>query len=659
MLRVALVCAVLAVARATVPTSVIDLSSGVTYFAEDAPFGGAVAATKEDARPLELVVSPSWHGCDLQDRLLPAASALLVGRGNCTFAMKAQYAQRSGAAAMIVANTVDGMLAGGPLQPIDYNCELGSAWGEEAGRSASCPSSSCQSAVCGPTGKVRQPSGQQQWCCVVDDYVLMGGEHKLTANLTVQAAFTTIAVGSALRAASASANATGSRLTLRLYERPVPLDGSALLLWALGVATVIFASWRSAARERKRARDPLLGGSSGSAAEEDPEVDLVAFELSIKVAVMFLLVSASMLIILFYFLSYLTILIELMFTLGASSALATIFLRPVVAYCAPATVRRRLQLPCIGEVSVAYMIGYLLSLSLGVTWFACRHASWAWLLQDVFGVALCTLFLCLIRLPNIKVSTVMLVLFFLYDIFFVFISPLIFQESVMIKVASAGAPSDSRLTQYCSSNPDDHKLCKPREQLPMLFRIPRLMDWRGGYTLLGFGDVVLPGLLLSFALRFDYLSRRRGCCSGYFPAMAVGYAVGLLFAYAGVLIMHSGQPALLYLVPCTLGVLCIMACRRGELKLLWHGPQAALPGMAHSHEVLLTAEEAEAAAAAGGGGAGGVGVEGEDGVPPPPPRAAHSGFDRLEGIDDEDEDVAGGDDDDDGVEMSRVDGSRA
>ena len=41
------------------------------------------------------------------------------------------------------------------------------------------------------------------------------------------------------------------------------------------------------------------------------------------------------------------------------------------------------------------------------------------------------------------------------------------------------------------------------ESLPMLLEIPRLWDYTGGYAMLGLGDIVIPGLLLSFAHRFD------------------------------------------------------------------------------------------------------------------------------------------------------------
>jgi signal peptide peptidase-like protein 2B len=70
---------------------------------------------------------------------------------------------------------------------------------------------------------------------------------------------------------------------------------------------------------------------------------------------------------------------------------------------------------------------------------------------------------------------------FFYDIFWVFVSPLIFQESVMIVVAR-GDKSNG-------------------EGIPMLLKVPRLYDPWGGYSIIGFGDILLPGLLVSFCLR--------------------------------------------------------------------------------------------------------------------------------------------------------------
>ena len=36
----------------------------------------------------------------------------------------------------------------------------------------------------------------------------------------------------------------------------------------------------------------------------------------------------------------------------------------------------------------------------------------------------------------------------------------------------------------------------------MLLRIPRFFDPWGGYDMIGFGDILFPGLLISFASRY-------------------------------------------------------------------------------------------------------------------------------------------------------------
>ena len=90
----------------------------------------------------------------------------------------------------------------------------------------------------------------------------------------------------------------------------------------------------------------------------------------------------------------------------------------------------------------------------------------------------------------------------------------------------------------------------------------------------GLGDIVLPGLLAVFTRRLDLAAAgpggRRAC--GYFLPCAFGYGAGLLLTYAALYFSwfgDSGQPALLYLVPCTLGTVWLLACARGEAAALW------------------------------------------------------------------------------------------
>jgi hypothetical protein len=101
-------------------------------------------------------------------------------------------------------------------------------------------------------------------------------------------------------------------------------------------------------------------------------------------------------------------------------------------------------------------------------------------------------------------------------------------------------------------------------------------------------------LLLSFAARLDaakslvsivsggrqaagQCDEGKSCCSQsggyYFIPLVVAYAVGLFMANVAVYVMNMGQPALLYLVPCTLGTMSFLGWRRQELRQLWEGPR--------------------------------------------------------------------------------------
>ena len=49
--------------------------------------------------------------------------------------------------------------------------------------------------------------------------------------------------------------------------------------------------------------------------------------------------------------------------------------------------------------------------------------------------------------------------------------------------------------------------------IPMLLKIPRMFDPWGGYSIIGFGDILLPGLVVAFSLRFDLQSHFLTCDS--------------------------------------------------------------------------------------------------------------------------------------------------
>merc|ERR1712187_536435 len=215
----------------------------------------------------------------------------------------------------------------------------------------------------------------------------------------------------------------------------------------------------------------------------------------------------------------------------------------------PSLRRVLMNLPEVGPVTTADLIASIPAAICVVCWLILRNTPHGWVFQDIIGAG----FLCwlqrTLRLPNIKVATVLLTVMFFFDIFWVFISPLLFKKSVMVEVATGGGTG---------------------EKVPMLLRVPSVGDMLGNERMLGFGDVALPGLLISYLRRHDILSKRHGC-RGYFVPSVVGYFIGLCVTIVALMIMQMGQPALLYLVPGTLGTTLTLGCIRGELNNLWEG----------------------------------------------------------------------------------------
>ncbi|CAK0866474.1 unnamed protein product, partial [Prorocentrum cordatum] len=76
------------------------------------------------------------------------------------------------------------------------------------------------------------------------------------------------------------------------------------------------------------------------------------------------------------------------------------------------------------------------------------------------------------------------------------------------------------------------------------------------------------------------------------------YFAGLCATMVALMLMRMGQPALLYLVPGTLGTTVALAARRGELPLLWSGASCGRDSeparCSHASQPYGRAEEEEA-----------------------------------------------------------------
>jgi len=325
--------------------------------------------------------------------------------------------------------------------------------------------------------------------------------------------------------------------TLQVYE-PSLLDLSEVLLICLATLLVAAGAFFSTADLRQGS--PIA-----------PRRDEVV-ELSIEIAVSFCVAGSAMLMVLFFFMRYMIYFIIFAFALGGASCI-TQFGSMCLQHLVPPLRHKAVSLPVFGSVARAELVSSVPAIVLVGLWLRFRNEPQGWFFQDIIGAG----FLCwlqrTLRLPSMKVATLLLSVMFFFDVFWVFISPALFRgKSVMVEVATGGGTGES---------------------VPMLLRIPAIGDAFGRDRMLGFGDVALPGLLVSFLRRYDLLARKR-FFGGYFAPSLLGYFVGLSVTIVALFIMRMGQPALLYLVPGTLGTTLVLAKKRGELPSLWEGTPA-------------------------------------------------------------------------------------
>ncbi|XP_022445606.1 signal peptide peptidase-like 2C [Delphinapterus leucas] len=365
----------------------------------------------------------------------------------------------------------------------------------------------------------------------------------------------------------------GARVHVALYAPPEPvLDYDMVVIFLLAVGTVAVGGYWAGVTEADRLQRRLAQGGGGPGGQnqqeavaaqqrhkrEDAAVDFTPAMTGAVVAVS----SSNMLLLYFFYDCFVYVQIAI-FCLGASTGLYRCLVSVVPQYRWLLPGRRAcLQLPLLAGLCVVVT----------VLWVAYRNEDrWAWLLQDMLGVAYCLFILRRVRLSTLKNCASLLLALLAFDVFFVFVTPLLTRtgDSIMLEVALGPADSLSH------------------ERLPMALKVPRLSFSAltlcdQPFSILGFGDIVVPGFLVAYCHRFDVHIRSRQV---YFVACTVAYAVGLLVTFVAMALMQMGQPALLYLVSSTLLTsLAVAACRQ-ELTLFWTGqgraqtPARPVPGL--------------------------------------------------------------------------------
>eukprot|EP00052_Salpingoeca_macrocollata_P021622 m.185615 g.185615 ORF g.185615 m.185615 type:complete len:356 (-) comp21581_c0_seq2:23-1090(-) len=221
-------------------------------------------------------------------------------------------------------------------------------------------------------------------------------------------------------------------------------------------------------------------------------------------------------------------------------------------------------------------------------WVTTAH----WLAQDLLAFSMCVYMLSFVRIPSLKVATMLFVGLLLYDVWWVFFSARVFESNVMVSAASKQATNPVNVISQ--------HLALPTRQLPGL-SLPGVLLFPsqrhpGRLSMLGLGDIFLPGLLVALNLRHEMATGRGGllphltASAGTTPAwrspfrLALGgYVLGLLVAMVMSHYTQHPQPALLYLVPATLLPTLYGASRAGQLADVWNGQSLLLDEDRRTH----------------------------------------------------------------------------
>lgn len=292
----------------------------------------------------------------------------------------------------------------------------------------------------------------------------------------------------------------------------------------------------------------------------------------------FLLVAmVSFLLLLYFFWSVMIYFVVVMFTLASTTSVFSL-VSPFVALIPFMSTWRIPDHPIVKKIPILkhrpdprFFITLAAILCITVWWAVERNSSYSWILLLVLGYSIIVTIYRSYRRIVLKlwIFTAVLVAFLLYDVFFVYLTRFMTPDgtSVMEKI----------ITGFESGEMND---C---EMLPLAFKIPKFLKTEltsicaehigclQGYVLLGFGDVALPGLLVSYCLYVDLIYHTKRRVKVYFMVASIAYGVGLLITFIVLELARSGQPALLFLVPSTLIPTLITAVAHRELKTLWYG----------------------------------------------------------------------------------------
>ena len=218
-----------------------------------------------------------------------------------------------------------------------------------------------------------------------------------------------------------------------------------------------------------------------------------------------------------------------------------------------------------GQINQLNVVTFLFGLIIGIIYFIKKN----WILNNILGMAFSIFGIENLMLGEYKVGLILLSLLFFYDIFWVFYTPVMvsvaknIEGPVKLMFPKLQSAIDKMRQEKGEDNQYAGKAYDPRE-----------------YNMIGLGDIVIPGVYVALMLRFDiYLYKKaKNDISKfgfsfknmkYFIITFIFYNLGIIITLSSMYFFNHAQPALLYLVPCTLFSSTLLSFQQKDFKNLW------------------------------------------------------------------------------------------
>ncbi|CAD2111473.1 signal peptide peptidase, putative [Plasmodium vinckei] len=201
--------------------------------------------------------------------------------------------------------------------------------------------------------------------------------------------------------------------------------------------------------------------------------------------------------------------------------------------------------PIVFNTNKGEILSLIVCFIIGARWLFYKD----FITHNILAISFCFQALSLVILSNFVIGFILLSGLFVYDIFWVF------GNDVMVTVAKSF-------------------------EAPVKLLFPVSLDPLH-YSMLGLGDIIIPGILIALCLRFDYYLHRNKIHKGntkkmfndlsihepfkkyYFYTITVFYQAGLILTYFMLFYFQHAQPALLYLVPaCIIAIVGCALCKK-------------------------------------------------------------------------------------------------